>query len=134
MRRYLFLVCSVLIISGCQAKLKEQEEPFLFDYKENTIVPENKEKVDEWLTNAKLNEKSKIHSLEMDNGYTYLYANGYSDVLVTYQRDLRNGKQDRFLRVNFKKGNENDEVFIEVQYNPKFCCDSLVIDDSFKGE
>lgn len=134
MRRIWFSVCSVIILAGCQAKMEEQAEPFLFDYKENTIAPENKEKVDGWLTNAKFNEETKIHSLEVDDGFIYLYAKGYSDVMVTYQRDVRKEKQDRFLRANFKKGNETEEVFIEVQYNSQLCCDTIVIDDSFTGE
>ncbi|RSD29592.1 hypothetical protein [Mesobacillus subterraneus] len=113
---------------------REQEEPFLFDYKENKIAPENKEKVDKWLENAKLNDDTKIHSMDIDNKYIYVYAKRYSDVLVSYQRVLKKGKTNSVMKANLKKGNETDEIFVEVKYNPEFCCENTVIEDSYEGE
>lgn len=68
----------------------------------------------------------------MGNGYQYYYARGYSDVVVTYEREQKNEKQYSLLRANFKKGTETDEVFIEIKYNTLLCCDATVVDDTYK--
>lgn len=124
----------LVFVVGCQSFVKEKEEPFIFSYSHNSIETENEAEVNEWLMNAKKDEQSPIHNFGTIDGFEYFYAKGFSDVSVTYQREQNQEEQYSLIKANFKKGNENDEVLIEIKYNPLVCCDGIVIEDTYKGE
>ncbi|WP_216827417.1 hypothetical protein [Alkalihalobacterium elongatum] len=135
--RIYFILSSVLffnVIVGCQSDTTLNEEPFLISYSHDTIHHENKDEINKWLIEVKDQSEVKIHSNRTIPGYKYFYAKGYNDVFVTFQRYLKNDGESSLIKANFKKGNLEDEVFIEVKYNPSLCCDSTVIDDSYDGE
>ena len=136
-KRFYLLLSTVLLLVftvGCQITETKREEPFIFTYTFSSLKNEDSVVLNEWLSNAKAEKDSNIHSFEMDNGYHYYYARGYSDVLVTYQREQKKDKQYSLIKVNFKKGNETDEVFIQLKYNTLLCCDAIVIDDTYGGD
>jgi hypothetical protein len=119
---------------GCQSQEVKTDEPFILSYHHDTINSENEMDVNKWLNKAKSDNEAKIHNFSLGNEYNYFYAKGYSDVLVSYRNDLRIGTPNTILNANFKKGNPEDEVFIEVNYNPLICCNGTVVNDSYKGE
>ncbi|MFD1738859.1 hypothetical protein ACFSCX_20300 [Bacillus salitolerans] len=132
MNKSIILLFVLMFLAGCVSFGIEEEESFVFSYTRNSIVDENKERVNNWLNNVK--KEVKIHSLGTINGYEYFYARGFNDVLVTYLLEKKQENQFSLLRANFKKGNEDDEILIEVKYNPSLCCDGTVIDDSYTGK
>ncbi|MGM7723634.1 hypothetical protein [Metabacillus sp. Hm71] len=136
LKKQLLLLLSVslllLLIVGCQSL--EKEKPFIFSYSHNTIKTENEDEVHTWLMNAKNDQQSLIHNMGTNDGYEYFYAKGFRDVSVTYQREQRKEEPYSLIKANFKKGNENDELFIEVKYNPLVCCDGILIEDNYSGE
>ncbi|QOR64918.1 hypothetical protein IM538_13800 [Cytobacillus suaedae] len=135
MRIGLMLVSlSLILIVGCQNNATVDEEPFIFSYSLNNISVENESEVHRWLEDVKADEQSRIHSLGTIDGYEYFYAKGYSDASVTYQMQKKAKEDYRVIKANFKKGNEVNEVLIEVKYNPLVCCDGTVINDSYTGE
>ncbi|MEW9671528.1 hypothetical protein [Ammoniphilus sp. 3BR4] len=122
---------SLLIgLLGCQKDTEhtEIEEPFIFSFNRNTIERKNAEDVNIWLKKAKSEHQSKLHSYDMGNGYMYFYAKGFSDVAVTYSMEAKNDNRARLIKARFNKGNEHDEVFIEVKYNPLLCCDGMAVE------
>ncbi|QOR67303.1 hypothetical protein IM538_03955 [Cytobacillus suaedae] len=105
-----------------------------FSYSFNEITVENEKEVQKWLEDVQEDEQSKIYSLGTIDGYEYFYAKGYSDASVTYQMQKKAKEEYRVIKANLKKGKTNDEILIEVRYNPLVCCDGTVVDDSYTGE
>jgi hypothetical protein len=130
---YSIVVFSLLMLSSCQNQEAPTDEPFIFHYKYDTIASENVDEVNRWLSESKLGN-SKVSVLENKEGYYYFYGKGYSDVLVSYRMNLRNNIPYTSLIASFKKGNPEDEVFIQVTYNPVFCCNDVAVDENYEGE
>lgn len=94
MRLYLQL-CAVLLLVftvGCQTTETTKEEPFIFTYTFKSMENEDSEILNEWLSNARADKGTNIHSFEMENGYLYYYARGYSDGCISY---LSKGSEKR---------------------------------------
>lgn len=132
----LIFVCMIFILLsggllGCQKNTAHTEnvEPFIFSYNHNRVESINANNVNDWLNKAKSETEPTLHSYDMGNGYMYFYAKGFSDVEVTYSMEVNNDNRERYIKATFKKGNEHDEVFIEVKYNPLVCCDGMAVDD-----
>jgi hypothetical protein len=119
-----------------QLKGEDAEEPFIFSYSQNIIENKNADDVNAWLTNVRNDgiNNTNVNTFGTEDGYLYFYAEGYKDGVVTYQTELKNGEPFSSLIGNFKKGNEDDNVLIEVKYNPSLCCDGTIIMDSYNEE
>lgn len=127
---FLFLLS---VVVGCQSKvLLEPKEPFIFTYNYNTVNSEEENEVQEWLVNAKADIDSGVHMFSTEDGYEYFFAKGYNDVEILYERKQYKEEVSSIMTANFQKGNEADELLIEVQYDPSLCCDMIVVDDSYK--
>lgn len=112
-----FLISILLILTGC-GKGQQEQQPFIFSYEMNKIEPEHSAVINEWLTDAKNSNVQSIYSYETPDGYKYSYLKGYKDVEVSFIYSNNQGQ----LKQRFIKGNENDEVFVQVKYNTSICC------------
>lgn len=133
LKKIFFILFSVSIISllGCESSEGTEEaleEPFIFSYNHGTIDTENEEEVNRWFNEEVREDKQQIYVNDLGNGYIYFYGKGFNEVYVRYQLELRDEMKDRSIFANFTRGDETDYVFIEVKYNPIYCCDGIAVE------
>ncbi len=123
MKKIFVILLIFLFVNGCNP-VDKTDDSFIFTYAlnsnaYNSIEKEHKEKIDEWLLEAKENNDERIYEYSLE-GYQYYYAKGFKDAEVSFVYRGRSKKGE--LKTTLSQGEKGDSVFVRIKYNSDLCC------------
>ncbi|WP_421383290.1 hypothetical protein ACOJQI_02665 [Bacillus salacetis] len=127
MRQFsVILMLSLLILSGCN--IEKNKDQNIVNYESLSKDAEIPDEVSQWLIDAETSKDEIIHSLDSEEGITYVYAKGHKKAKVSYIYENIEGKHYQNLKVTLLKGSSSDTVFIKISFNSDLCCDTEILD------
>ncbi|QST02150.1 hypothetical protein IMZ31_22115 (plasmid) [Pontibacillus sp. ALD_SL1] len=119
------MMLSLLILSACD--FEQNNDQYIVDYEYLSKEDEIPDDVTQWLINID-SEDRRIHSLTLEEGTTYVYANQHKKAKVSYIDENIEGESNQSMKVTLLKGSNKDTVFIKISYETDLCCDSEILD------
>ncbi|QST02493.1 hypothetical protein IMZ31_23880 (plasmid) [Pontibacillus sp. ALD_SL1] len=121
----LMLILSVFLLNGCNTE--KRDDLTIIDYEYLSEEDEFPKDVTQWLMRMESND-GRVHSLTLEEGVMYVYAEQFQRAKVSYISEKIEGKTNESMKVTLLEGAEGDEVFIKVSYDTELCCDAEAIE------
>lgn len=101
--------------------LGNASKPFIFAIEYDSIEPQHKKVISDWLVEAQQINETHVFKYEIDD-YIYLYGKGITDFDISYIYTQAKG----VMKIIHTLGHLDEDVFVSIKYNEQLCCTEFI--------